>query len=323
MSTVTATRGRLRVPWQLVVGVLVAALVVVTSSTGTGARAADGPVESVYVARGHDFPDALVGGVLAAMEAAPILTVLGPEDGDAIPPATIEELARLRPREIVILGGPVAVSEAVEAQLGAFTEPAGNTRRLAGDDRFGTAVEISRALPDRIGDVAHAATADDAHRLGGQAPDAFWQKSEPVDAATLGGTALADLAPHTFEFTIAADDWGSNLHYGSNNIYRGYDVTPDLVGGHDLGSFFREGGSILAYADATHEGGGSLGGWHTLPYAYSRQSMSDVGIRIDLLVGRGRLVLSRTTNGWDNQSILSGDIPDEVDVRLVLVGNVH
>ena len=92
---------------------------------------------SVYVAVGSNFPDALAGGAAAAIRDAPVLLT----DSDSLPASTALELSRLRPREIVILGGTGVISPAVEAQLASFTD--GPVRRLAGSNRFSTAAVIA------------------------------------------------------------------------------------------------------------------------------------------------------------------------------------
>ncbi|HJR26461.1 MAG TPA: cell wall-binding repeat-containing protein [Acidimicrobiales bacterium] len=95
------------------------------------------PVNTVYVATGQDFPDALAGGPAAADDGGPILLV----QGNSIPAATKTELTRLGATGVVLLGGPSAVSENVKDQLEAYsTAP---VLRVAGADRYLTAVEVS------------------------------------------------------------------------------------------------------------------------------------------------------------------------------------
>ena len=82
--------------------------------------------------------------------ALPIFT-----QSDTIPSATSAELKRLAPRRIVVLGGPDVVSDAVLNGLGAYTS--GGVTRLAGDDRYATAVAISKAaLPSTAAHVTVA-----------------------------------------------------------------------------------------------------------------------------------------------------------------------
>jgi putative cell wall-binding protein len=105
-------------------------------------RADYGPsTGTVYVARGLDFPDALAAGPVAARDDAPILLVAD----DGVPDVVAEELARLAPERIVVLGGPGAVPEAVVAQLG---QTGAEVTRVAGADRYETAVAISASAFD-------------------------------------------------------------------------------------------------------------------------------------------------------------------------------
>ena len=81
------------------------------SEFGTG-------VPVAYVATGMNFPDALAGGPVAAINGGPILLVTK----DTIPDATATELTRLAPQEIVILGGTGVVSIGLEAQLALYIQ---------------------------------------------------------------------------------------------------------------------------------------------------------------------------------------------------------
>src|SRR5205807_5529997 len=75
----------------------------------------------------------------AAHEGGPMLLV----PGDSIPASVQAELARLHPQEIVVLGGPAAVSDAVLAQMQLLTSPPGNVRRVFGPDRYQTANAVA------------------------------------------------------------------------------------------------------------------------------------------------------------------------------------
>jgi putative cell wall-binding protein len=106
------------------------AATVSSSSFGTGGVA--------YIATGGSFPDALSGGATAGKVGGPILLVTR----DGIPAATAAELKRLKPSAIVVFGGSGVVSDGVAAQLKGFSS---SVTRLAGQDRFGTSVAISKA----------------------------------------------------------------------------------------------------------------------------------------------------------------------------------
>ena len=91
----------------------------------------------VYVATGAGYPDALAGAAAAGAAKAPVLLVAK----DSLPAATSAELRRLAPRRIVVLGGPAAVSAAVETALRAH---AAEVTRIAGPDRYATAAAVAR-----------------------------------------------------------------------------------------------------------------------------------------------------------------------------------
>lgn len=97
-------------------------------------------VPIAYLATGSTFPDALSGGALAGRNGGPILLV----GADSIPAATANELARLRPVQIVVLGGTGVISEGVRAAAAGYALT-GSATRLAGANRFTTSVAISQA----------------------------------------------------------------------------------------------------------------------------------------------------------------------------------
>lgn len=94
-----------------------------------------GGADVVYVATGADFPDALAGAAAAGRDGAPVLLVTR----DAVPGRTGEELERLDPDRIVLLGGETAVSPQVAEALEGFAP----VERVAGQDRFDTAAKIA------------------------------------------------------------------------------------------------------------------------------------------------------------------------------------
>ncbi|WP_404290946.1 peroxidase family protein [Glutamicibacter arilaitensis] len=97
----------------------------------------DNPVNTVYIATGRDFQDALAVASPAARDGAPVLLVRP----DSIPPEVLTEINRLNPARVVILGGPNAVSVEVENALaGAWT-----LERIGGETAIETATMISAA----------------------------------------------------------------------------------------------------------------------------------------------------------------------------------
>jgi len=66
-----------------------------------------------YVAVGTNFPDALAGSAPAGMRRAPILLV----HGTGVPPPIADQLNRLRPSRVLILGGTGVIPESVVTQV--------------------------------------------------------------------------------------------------------------------------------------------------------------------------------------------------------------
>ncbi|AMM21714.1 hypothetical protein AX769_18115 [Frondihabitans sp. PAMC 28766] len=71
------------------------------------------PPTTVYIAVGTNFPDALSGAPVAGLADSPVLLVTS----TGIPTLVAQELHRLKPQSIVVLGGTSAISTEVEAQL--------------------------------------------------------------------------------------------------------------------------------------------------------------------------------------------------------------
>ncbi|WP_130014395.1 cell wall-binding repeat-containing protein [Serinicoccus sediminis] len=92
----------------------------------------------LYVASGANFPDALAIGALAGDQGAPVL--LTPPGG--LHPAVEEQVARLDPGRIVVVGGPGAVSDTVLGQLRRHTS--GSVSRITGTNRYAVASAVAR-----------------------------------------------------------------------------------------------------------------------------------------------------------------------------------
>lgn len=89
--------------------------------------------DTVYLARGDVFIDALAAGTLTD---GPVLLVPG---CDGVPNSVAEEIATIDPTGVVALGGEGAVCDETLEEAGAGRQ----TDRLAGDSRFDTAAAIA------------------------------------------------------------------------------------------------------------------------------------------------------------------------------------
>lgn len=95
---------------------------------------------TVFLARGDNYADALAGVPLAYRSGAPILLTRP----GTLPEVTRDEIQRLEAEEIVILGGTVAVSAAVEQELKSLGL---GVYRIGGENRFDTAALIAARFP--------------------------------------------------------------------------------------------------------------------------------------------------------------------------------
>jgi putative cell wall-binding protein len=149
-------------------------------------------VDTVYVATGTEFADALTGSALAGHQHAPILLV----KPGSVPAVTAAELDRLNPASVVVLGGANSVSETVKTQVGSYA--GGNVERIAGSERYATAAAVAQEFPagDRVfvatgRQYADALAASAA--AGAQGVPVLLVTQDSVPQAT--ASALAELDP--------------------------------------------------------------------------------------------------------------------------------
>jgi putative cell wall-binding protein/uncharacterized protein YkwD len=93
--------------------------------------------DTVYVATGENFPDALTAGPAAGHENAPVLYVRK----GSVPGATVKELIRLKPKKIIVTGGTAVISNNVFNELARYTT---TIARHSGINRYATAAIISQ-----------------------------------------------------------------------------------------------------------------------------------------------------------------------------------
>jgi putative cell wall-binding protein len=95
--------------------------------------------ETVVLATGDDYPDALVGSVLAAVKGGPLLLTRSGRLNEEV----AAEIKRLGAKNVILLGGSKALSPDIEKALSSIGLA---TKRLAGDSRFGTAEAIAKEI---------------------------------------------------------------------------------------------------------------------------------------------------------------------------------
>ena len=95
--------------------------------------------DTVLLAKGYDFPDALAGVPLANKLNAPILLT----DQNTLSKETAAELKRLQAKKVIILGGKGAIATKVENDIKSLGI---KIERISGIDRFETAAKIAERL---------------------------------------------------------------------------------------------------------------------------------------------------------------------------------
>ncbi|RDW20595.1 S8 family serine peptidase [Oceanobacillus chungangensis] len=89
--------------------------------------------KKVAIANGYDFPDALSIASYAANEGIPILLT----ESTKLPAGTKASINKLKAKETIVVGGPLAVNQSLMAQLP-------NAVRISGQSRYDTNIEIAK-----------------------------------------------------------------------------------------------------------------------------------------------------------------------------------
>jgi putative cell wall-binding protein len=126
--------------------------------------------DTVFIATGANYPDALSAAPAAVKLNAPLLLTYPGE----LPASVSSEIQRLEPQTIVVVGGTASVSASVVADLEPLAE---NVVRVSGTDRFATSRAIANYAFDDGASTAYIAT-------GANFPDA-------LAAGSAAGTAGA------------------------------------------------------------------------------------------------------------------------------------
>ena len=92
--------------------------------------------DNVVLASGYNFADALSAGQLAAALNAPLIL-----SSDQLDSRTSDEIAKLKPKNIYIVGGETALSSNIEESVKSVVNDI-NIERLKGNDRYETSVKV-------------------------------------------------------------------------------------------------------------------------------------------------------------------------------------
>jgi putative cell wall-binding protein len=148
---------------------------------------------AVVLVSGESFPDGLAAGPLAALLGGPVLLT----GRDQAPETVLNEITRLAPTTITIVGGPAAVSDAVATAVAERTTI--TPERIAGENRYDTAAKVADRFPTGAATAYAASGVDfpDALAAGAAAAGAGVPLLlvGPVGAPPVATSALSRLQP--------------------------------------------------------------------------------------------------------------------------------
>lgn len=163
------------------------------SLTAALATSASGSTPKIaFLANGRVPADALAAGPIAGQLGAPIYTT---EQGTLSPEAA-SALTAYQPELVIVLGGSVAIDDAVVDQVeeatglteaAAGTAPASGVVRAAGENRFATATAVAGLLAQYDPAFVSATGGVDADTLAGRSADEFLTTTDAIDADTVDG----------------------------------------------------------------------------------------------------------------------------------------
>jgi putative cell wall-binding protein len=110
-----------------------------------------GGADVVYLASGATFADALAGSAAAGTDGGPVLLV----QRDSASQGVLDELVRLSPGTIIILGGTASISAELEQSLQYL--PA-TVERVDGDDRYEVTTSLARLTFGTTSDMIYVAS---------------------------------------------------------------------------------------------------------------------------------------------------------------------
>ncbi|MGB3594215.1 MAG: cell wall-binding repeat-containing protein [Ornithinimicrobium sp.] len=151
----------------------------------------------VYIASGQEPADSLSGGAAAAHDDAPLLLTTS----RSMPAATQQELARLQPREVVLLGGTVRIPSRAKDDV-LRNVPGATVTRIAGSDRYSTSARVAAG---RFTGSSRAFLANGAASIDAIAGTQY-------AAATDSPVLLSRRSCRSSEVAGTMDDLGTDLH---------------------------------------------------------------------------------------------------------------
>jgi putative cell wall-binding protein len=184
--------------------------------------------KTAFLATGVNFPDAISAGAMANDEGYPVIIT----DGTALSTQAINEITDLGIQQLVVVGGPVAVSTGVVSAAGALPGMK-MVIQIYGGDRTGTAACLAAFNLAYVNATINTALTPGAG-LGAPCVD-------PGGATSPKGLVWGDLADEGVPFGATPDIWsiGAPLPGGTPavGLARGDDFADALTSGPYLGGF--------------------------------------------------------------------------------------
>ena len=165
-------------------------------------------LDTVVIASGEGFADALAGGGAAANSRGSLLLT----KRTSLPAETRAALQEVNPPEVIILGGTGAVSAGVEASVRSAV-PSATVTRVGGPNRFATAIALSQKVFSGVAGGVFPGVANEVFLVNGfNFPDAlasapaagYWHASTLPTATACVTSATQAEASRLDPFFVAA-----------------------------------------------------------------------------------------------------------------------
>ena len=165
----------------------------------------DNSCDTVIVATGQAFPDALAGTALAGVYGSPLILT----QGNILSPQAAAEIQRLGADDVIIVGGTGAVSDSVKTSIEGIVGT-GHVTRVYGNNRFTTSYNIYSSCINDWSDTLIVATGMSAADVLSISPYAYASHS-PIFLADQNGNLNSNM-----QTAIQAGNFDKAIIIGSN-----------------------------------------------------------------------------------------------------------
>ena len=114
-----------------------------------------------------------------------------------------------------------------------------------------------------------------------------------------------------YTITIANTDWNNGVHGGNDNVFNYYDIPESLTGGIRLSD---QNYLVVAYGAPT---GFDYSTKKPLPYTLGIDD--NYGIKFEMAINRDRVMMFKTTNGWNSATIPLAQRPSTFTLDIFMI----